>query len=85
MTCTFIIQGFIWLLGYAYSGGGAKIVRVDISPDRGCSWIEAQELIRDDAPPTQHYAWTLWTARIPVEKGQSEVRFFVDVFITIIV
>ncbi|CAG9136285.1 unnamed protein product [Plutella xylostella] len=51
--------------GYAYSGGGARIVRVDISTDRGASWRPCACAAADPAPPAQHYAWLLWTARVP--------------------
>ncbi|KAH9635140.1 hypothetical protein HF086_000861 [Spodoptera exigua] len=60
-------NGVVEIRGYAYSGGGAKILRVDISPDCGKTWVQAEEMQSDDAPPQQHYAWTLWTARIPLE------------------
>ncbi|XP_037298716.1 sulfite oxidase, mitochondrial isoform X2 [Manduca sexta] len=69
-------NGHVEVKGYAYSGGGAKIMRVDISADRGATWVEAQHLISDDAPPNTHYGWTLWTARVPVGKGQSELELW---------
>lgn len=63
----------MYIVGYAYSGGGAKILRVDVSPDRGATWLQAEALQADAAPPQQHYAWTLWTARVPVTRAQQEV------------
>lgn len=69
-------DGVVEVRGYAYSGGGAKILRVDISPDCGKTWLQADELQCDDAPPQQHYAWTLWTARVPVAKGQKELELW---------
>ncbi|KAF9420362.1 hypothetical protein HW555_003423 [Spodoptera exigua] len=69
-------NGVVEIRGYAYSGGGAKILRVDISPDCGKTWVQAEEMQSDDAPPQQHYAWTLWTARIPVSKGQKELELW---------
>lgn len=69
-------NGSVEIRGYAYSGGGAKILRVDISPDCGKTWVQAEEMQSDDAPPQQHYGWTLWTARIPVQKGQKELELW---------
>lgn len=58
--------------GYAYSGGGAQVLRVDVSADGGATWHEAA-LQADGAPPAQHYAWTLWAARLPVAADAEEV------------
>ncbi|XP_026739148.1 probable sulfite oxidase, mitochondrial isoform X2 [Trichoplusia ni] len=69
-------DGCIEVRGYAYSGGGAQIVRVDVSADGGRSWQQAERLQADAAPPHQHYAWTLWTARVPVALGQPEVELW---------
>ncbi|XP_022821957.1 probable sulfite oxidase, mitochondrial isoform X1 [Spodoptera litura] len=69
-------NGVVEIRGYAYSGGGAKILRVDISPDCGETWVQAEEMQTDDAPPQQHYSWTLWTARIPVRKEQKEIELW---------
>lgn len=46
---------------------------MDISPDRGATWVQADVVKADDAPPQQHYSWMLWAVKIPVEKGQKEV------------
>ncbi|CAH0592740.1 unnamed protein product [Chrysodeixis includens] len=69
-------DGCIEVRGYAYSGGGAKILRVDVSPDGGATWLQAERLQADDAPPQQHYAWTLWTALVPVPDGQTEIELW---------
>ncbi|KAJ2948211.1 hypothetical protein O0L34_g10021 [Tuta absoluta] len=66
-------NGHVDVKGYAYSGGGAKILRVDISCDQGESWVEATAVAVDDAPPDEHYAWTLWQVRIPVSEEQQQV------------
>ncbi|XP_072938572.1 sulfite oxidase isoform X2 [Epargyreus clarus] len=60
-------DGFIEVKGYAYSGGGAKVMRVDLSVDGGRRWAEAA-LRCDPAPPRHHYSWALWNARIPVPR-----------------
>ncbi|XP_063616306.1 LOW QUALITY PROTEIN: sulfite oxidase, mitochondrial [Cydia splendana] len=65
-------DGCIEIRGYAYSGGGAKVLRVDLSTDRGQSWVEAECTTSDDAPP-YHYSWALWTARLPAKRGEMEL------------
>lgn len=63
--------------GYAYSGGGNKIIRVDITCDEGNTWITADlEQLPDNelVSAGRHYAWTLFTARVPIEKGQTFVE-----------
>lgn len=50
--------------GYAYSGGGREISRVDISLDGGRTWDQAELLGDWDAGGarrgTQHWAWKRW-------------------------
>ncbi|KJX94277.1 hypothetical protein TI39_contig4204g00020 [Zymoseptoria brevis] len=45
--------------GFAYSGGGRRIVRVDVSADGGETWQQAT-LKGDEAKGTRRWAWTLW-------------------------
>ncbi|KAH6623244.1 Oxidoreductase, molybdopterin-binding domain-containing protein [Chaetomium tenue] len=49
--------------GYAYSGGGRAITRVDVSLDGGKTWDQA-ELVNDRAesphPGNKAWAWTRW-------------------------
>lgn len=49
--------------GYAYSGGGREISRVDISLDNGASWSQA-ELLPDweksKSKGNKHWAWKRW-------------------------
>lgn len=70
-----VYEGKISIKGYAWSGGGQKIVRVDISADKGKTWHVA-ELEQDDALPPQHWAWSLWSIKIPVDTSQSEVELW---------
>ncbi|XP_063827400.1 sulfite oxidase [Ostrinia nubilalis] len=72
-----VCSGHVVATGYAYSGGGAKILRVDVSADQGKTWIEAEPTAVDPAPHKQHYSWMLWKANIPVDKGQKEVELWV--------
>jgi len=51
--------------GYALSGGGRAIIRVDISPDNGKTWKQA-ELTPSGQPYNRAWAWTLFECTIPV-------------------
>lgn len=69
-------DGCITIKGYAWSGGGNKIVRVDLTTDGGNQWYVA-ELDQEDAPAGRHWAWTLWTAKIPVDiNKQNEIEIW---------
>ena len=63
------------LEGYAYAGGGRDIVRVDVSPDKGKTWWQAQLL----APPEQaskddqkSWAWKQWRLALPRDVVKEE-------------
>ena len=45
--------------GYAYSGGGREIVRVDISTDGGKTWDQA-ELLEDHTKGSKAWCWKRW-------------------------
>ncbi len=45
--------------GYAFSGGGREIVRVDISVDDGRTWDQA-ELAESSESGSQHWSWKRW-------------------------
>lgn len=58
------------LEGYAFAGGGRSIVRVDVSPDDGKTWQQAQLMgpeedagLRDDS--SRSWAWKQWRLAIP--------------------
>jgi sulfite oxidase len=58
--------------GYAYSGGGHDIVRVDVSCDDGDTWHTAMlnkgELQHIPAAKrNQQWGWTLWEAVLPID------------------
>ena len=59
-------EGFIVVKGYAVSGGGRGINRVDVSADGGKTWVDA-ELQPPDQPYGRHWAWTQWHAKVPVK------------------
>lgn len=69
-------NGFINVKGYAWSGGGQKIVRVDVTIDGGNTWHVAGFDEQDTALPPKHWAWTLWSIKIPVEKNTKEVEIW---------
>ncbi|KAI8124297.1 mitochondrial, Probable sulfite oxidase [Lucilia cuprina] len=52
-------DGFVEVRGYAWSGGGRRIVRVDLNANK--------KMNRD----CRHYGWSLWTIRIPVDPKQK--------------
>lgn len=61
--------------GYAFSGGGQKIVRVDITADGGKSWHVAKLTDQDSANPPRNWAWSLWSADIPVDAKDNKVSW----------
>ncbi len=64
--------------GYAWSGGGREIVRVDVSVDGGKSWTPAN-LTAPKQSPGRTWAWTLWNLQVPkseftkVAEGEVEI------------
>ncbi|NWH76465.1 SUOX oxidase, partial [Piaya cayana] len=55
--------GELTVKGYAWSGGGRRVVRVDVSLDGGRSWRPARLSTGDDQPapvPGRAWAWVLW-------------------------
>ena len=57
-------EDFVRITGYALSGGGRSIQRVDISVDGGLSWKQAQ-LGKDESKGSQRWSWTQWTHVVP--------------------
>jgi sulfite oxidase len=64
--------------GYAYAGGGRKIVRVDISPNDGRTWHQA-ELLQHDTKGSKAWAWQKWRFVLPkIAAGRCFVVKAVD-------
>jgi DMSO/TMAO reductase YedYZ molybdopterin-dependent catalytic subunit len=63
----FVRPGPVELRGRAWSGFG-RIVRLDLSEDRGLSWAKATV----GEPPGQH-AWAPWTYRWEAHEGPFEL------------
>ncbi|KAK7086564.1 hypothetical protein SK128_028013 [Halocaridina rubra] len=72
-----VVNGKIKLRGYAWSGGGRKIVRVDVSADGGKTWQAVDSLESDRTRHPRAWCWTLWQAEIPVHKNQSNIQLCV--------
>ncbi|XP_064079755.1 sulfite oxidase-like [Macrobrachium nipponense] len=72
-----VVDGKVSLKGYAWSGGGRKIIRVDVSTDGGKSWQESDTLVSDTARHPRAWGWSLWEAEVPVSEGISETRLCV--------
>lgn len=62
------------LEGYAFSGGGREIVRVDVSMDDGKSWRQA-ELLDDKRKGSKAWSWKRW--RFTASKGSAGKVFVV--------
>lgn len=61
--------------GYAYSGGGRQIIRVDVSTDGGQTWAQA-ELLDDACRGSKAWSWKRWQYRVsipPLERGEKEI------------
>jgi len=52
--------------GYAYSGGGRGIVRIDASIDGGKTWHTARLTDGADQPLDRAWAWTFWECDFPL-------------------
>lgn len=53
-------EGSTSVSGFAFSGGGRRIIRVDVSADGGKTWKQAH-LKMDKAQGARRWAWTLWS------------------------
>lgn len=52
--------------GYAYSGGGRGIVRVDVSCDGGETWQTANLRAGSEQPLDRAWAWTFWDCAVDI-------------------
>ncbi|XP_017889774.1 sulfite oxidase [Ceratina calcarata] len=72
-----VVNGKINVKGYAWSGGGRKIVRVDVTNDQGETWHTANLDAEDtNAKDGRHWSWTLWSIDLPVQKGWKETEIW---------
>ncbi|KAL0126811.1 hypothetical protein PUN28_005289 [Cardiocondyla obscurior] len=69
-------NGKIQVKGYAWSGGGRKVIRIDVTNDQGKTWHTA-DLIEDlQAKQGRYWSWTLWNVELPVDKRSKEVEIW---------
>lgn len=66
--------GVLKVKGYAYSGGGNRIIRIDLTSDGGKTWFEGRIDQQGSAREPRHYGWTAWSAEVKVPQGQKEVE-----------
>ena len=67
-------NGTLPVSGYAFSGGGKMIIRVDVSTDGGQTWITAKLLdvpkqadgLPDYTARNHTYSWTRWSIDVPI-------------------
>jgi len=60
--------------GFAWSGGGRGIARVDVSADGGKTWRTAELKEGSEQEPHKAWAWTFWEADMPLpEVGEFEL------------
>nr|XP_027195241.1 probable sulfite oxidase, mitochondrial isoform X2 [Dermatophagoides pteronyssinus] len=65
------MQPVIEASGYAWSGGGRSVIRVDLSIDNGHTWHVAN--LEQETPTkgsTHTYSWTLWQIDLPLKNEQ---------------
>ncbi|ELU04165.1 hypothetical protein CAPTEDRAFT_17949 [Capitella teleta] len=63
----------VTLRGYAWSGGGRGIMRVEVTPDGGKTWYEADMHGDEQQKRHQQWAWVLWEVAVPVPDGASDM------------
>jgi sulfite oxidase len=61
--------------GWAWSGGGRCVIRVDVSLDDGRTWTTADLTEGRDQHPTRAWAWTFWEASVPVPESLRGKKF----------
>lgn len=70
-------DGKINVKGYAWSGGGRKIIRVDVTSDGGNTWHVADLIEQDfNAKEGRYWSWTLWSINLPVDIKSKEVEIW---------
>uniref|UniRef100_A0A8C6V922 sulfite oxidase n=1 Tax=Naja naja TaxID=35670 RepID=A0A8C6V922_NAJNA len=70
---TSVSPGELTVKGYAWSGGGQSVIRVDVSLDGGKNWQEAT-LTGEKQLPGQAWAWKLWQLDAFVPAGTKELN-----------
>ena len=68
-----ISGGGVTVRGYAWSGGGRGISRVDVSVNGGRDWSVARLHCDPEQKPNRVWAWSLWEVTIPVSPHTGEL------------
>lgn len=61
-------EDIINVKGFAWSGGGRGIIRVDVSPNGGKEWKMAELKQGSEQPLNKAWAWTFWEATFKTEE-----------------
>jgi sulfite oxidase len=61
------------LRGFAYSGGGKGIIRVDVSIDGGLTWKTAELTEGREQPLHRAWAWTFWECDVNIPAPKSGI------------
>ena len=64
-------DGVLTVKGYAYSGGGRAVTRVDVSVDGGKSWQSAELESDPNQQVGQAWSWSLWETKVPITSSQK--------------
>ncbi len=64
----------ITVKGYAFSGGGNGILRVDVSIDNGVTWQTADLQPSEKQKSHKNWAWTRWEATIQIPSGENRPK-----------
>ncbi|MEE6471518.1 hypothetical protein FKM82_009291 [Ascaphus truei] len=65
-------EGELTVKGYAWSGGGREVVRVDVSLDGGKTWRVA-ELTGEEQKAGRAWAWKLWQLNAPLPDEDTDI------------
>ena len=66
-----LTPGVSTVKGYAYSGGGRGIIRVDVSADGGNTWQTAELTEGKHQPLHRAWAWTFWETDIDLTPNNA--------------
>lgn len=69
------------LQGYAITGGGRDIARVDVSLDGGKTWDQADLVLENDEPGNKPWAWKRWRYLGQLPLSASEPNRCVEVVV----
>jgi sulfite oxidase len=62
-------DGSVRVAGYAWSGGGRAVARVDVSADGGRTWAPAELSAPADNKPGRAWAASLYSIELPLPAG----------------